>query len=155
MDKVPRASQGSGMDTVVTRVFEHRMAADPAGLPGLLAAVEDFAAAAALPPRLASRLLLVVEELAVNTVTHGTATAQPATQFRLGLEAGPQGLQLRAEDDGEAHDPSRTAVPNATLSLDDREPGGLGLHLVRELTSGLVYQRHDGHNQVTCKVRPD
>jgi anti-sigma regulatory factor (Ser/Thr protein kinase) len=37
--------------------------------------------------------------------------------------------------------------------LDERVVGGLGIHLVRQLTDGLEYQRHEGKNLLTMRKR--
>jgi serine/threonine-protein kinase RsbW len=59
------------------------------------------------------------------------------------------GLRVVVVDDGPAFDPLSIAAPDTGAGIDDRDPGGLGLHLVRRLASGLSYARADGCNRMS------
>jgi sigma-B regulation protein RsbU (phosphoserine phosphatase) len=52
-------------------------------------------------------------------------------------------------DDGVPYNPFSTAVPDTDLSLDDRQIGGLGVHLVRNLMASTAYQRKVDRNVTT------
>ena len=58
-----------------------------------------------------------------------------------------------AIDDGIAFDPTKMPPPDLDLDIDDREPGGLGLFMVTEMSDSVEYARIDGHNHLTVTKR--
>jgi anti-sigma regulatory factor (Ser/Thr protein kinase) len=60
---------------------------------------------------------------------------------------------LLIEDNGAAFDPTEAPDPEVNRSLEDMPIGGLGIHLVRELTDGFDYQRINDCNQVRVWVQ--
>ncbi|WP_158292188.1 ATP-binding protein [Paracraurococcus ruber] len=144
--------QGRAGGTAPDTSFERSVPAREDALAGLLDAVESFAAAAGLPPLVANRLLLVVEELAVNTVTHGTCGEPPATGFHIRLRLAPDGVSVEAEDDGREFDPTRPVAPLPDQPLAARAPGGAGLHIIGRVATDLAYRRLPGRNRLTCLV---
>jgi anti-sigma regulatory factor (Ser/Thr protein kinase) len=56
-------------------------------------------------------------------------------------------------DDGHEFDPLAKEAPDLTLSVEDRPIGGLGIHLLRNLTDGMSYERRDGLNRLTLTKR--
>jgi serine/threonine-protein kinase RsbW len=57
------------------------------------------------------------------------------------------------EDDGVAFDPLARAAPDVTADLDEREIGGLGIHLVRTLMDGMTYERRGERNVLVIVKR--
>ena len=51
-------------------------------------------------------------------------------------------------DDGIPFDPFSVKTPDTDLSIDEREIGGLGIHLVRNMMDKVSYQRKDNKNIV-------
>jgi len=85
------------------------------------------------------RLNLVLEELFVNTVKHGHRGECDAAVW-VTLELCPAGVQVTYEDSGPAFNPYGY-VPK------EREIGGLGVLLTRELASGGEYAYLFGRNR--------
>jgi len=65
----------------------------------------------------------------------------------LTAEARADGLfvVMTTRDDGVAFDPL-AAAPDLDAGLDDRKLGGLGIHLIREMTDAQRYRREGGWN---------
>ena len=104
---------------------------------------DDFAAwceAADVPPAVATRFQIAFDELLTNAIAHGAASPEPLL-VQLRADAGL--LEAEIVDAGPPFDPLAQAAPDTTLALDEREPGGLGLLLVRELIDE-VHWHHDG-----------
>ena len=88
---------------------------------------------------LTMRANLILEELVLNTFTHGAAGGLTAVELE--LDFSDETLTIRITDDGAPFNPLEDAPdPDLTLSLAERPIGGLGLHLVRSLGKDLEYR---------------
>lgn len=116
----------------------------------LLDALEAFAEEAALPPKVAHRLSVVIEELAANVVMHGSAGPDAATFVAVTVRQESDALVATIEDDGRAFDPLAQAAPDTDAALEDRDIGGLGVHFVQQMTRTLNYSRVDGRNRMVA-----
>ena len=108
--------------------------------------------AAGVPRPAALRLRLVVEELVANLIEHA---AWPAGPVAARLEATWRRGSLTAvlEDAALPFDPTR-AQHAVAPRLDGDRVGGLGLGLVRKMTSDLRYMPlQEGGNRVEFSVR--
>ena len=122
--------------------------------PGRIAeALDAFCAAEAVPPTIAWRLKVALDEIVANVVAHGT----PATGAgALDVWFRRQGalVEITVADDGPPFNPLDRPGPDLELPLEAREPGGLGIALVRSLMDDVVYQR-DARNRLTIRKRID
>jgi len=97
---------------------------------------------AGMEAREAKRLRLAVEEAVANIINHGQATAITITSHL----APRTSLLLTIDDDGQPFDPTADSATDFSVPADERPPGGLGIMFLHQMTDGLEYQRHDGHN---------
>ena len=58
----------------------------------------------------------------------------------------PNGKTPAIEDDGIPFNPFTQESPDTSLSLEDREIGGLGIHIVKSLMDSYEYIRIDNRN---------
>ena len=109
--------------------------------------LDRFLKARQAAPTLAYAVRLVLEELLTNTIKYGyddSAEHWIRVHLRLGSPA-----TMRVEDDGHPFDPRAHGQSfESGAPANDRPPGGLGLHLVRSLTTSLQYRRIDDINRV-------
>ncbi len=131
-----------------TPPFHLRLPASLDSVSALLDALEAYAEAADIAPGIAARLALVAEEIAANVAMH----AEGASFFELRVTPGPGALALAIEDDGPEYDPLARAAPDTDAAIEDRAVGGLGVHLVRELTRDARYERAGGLNRLSCAL---
>ena len=90
---------------------------------------------------------LAIEELATNTIKYGYSDkAQHEITLRLWIAQGT--LQIELCDDGNEFDPFSHPEPNLRLPSQERQIGGLGLHLVRNMLDTCSYIRREGRNVV-------
>jgi len=122
--------------------FSYSLAKGGAGLPALLDAVEEALADRGVPMAIASSILIAADEVVSNALNYGGETAEVEVAGRV---ADGQ-VTLRVRDDGAAFDPLAAAAPDTTLSIEDRDIGGLGIHLVRKLMDSVHYERAGKHN---------
>jgi len=62
-------------------------------------------------------------------------------------------LVIKVEDDGRPFNPLLSPPPDLHRPLEQRRVGGLGLHLVRELTNCIEYDRVDGKNRLVIRKK--
>jgi anti-sigma regulatory factor (Ser/Thr protein kinase) len=99
---------------------------------------------------------LVVEELVVNVMLHGADSARDTVEpgwVRVELVEDGALITLVVTDNGAAFDPTQTPAPDLNAPLESRDRGGLGVHLIRELTDTFSYRRTGGCNVVTVQKR--
>lgn len=111
-------------------------------------ALEAYAEDAEIDMAVAARLNLVAEEIAANVALH----SQGATFFTLDVIPRDQALDIVLEDDGPPYDPLARDEADTTAGLEEREVGGLGVHLVRKLTQDARYERVGGRNRLSCSL---
>jgi anti-sigma regulatory factor (Ser/Thr protein kinase) len=91
-----------------------------------------------MQPGLRRTVDLVVEELFTNIVKYGRASG---TMISIDIRQLARGVRVTLTDpDAEYFDPQRAPPPDVGAPLERREPGGLGLHLVRGLVDTLEYR---------------
>ena len=56
-------------------------------------------------------------------------------------------------DNGVPYDPLAKADPDTTLSIEDREIGGLGIYMVKKSMDELTYEYQNGQNILKIKKR--
>lgn len=102
----------------------------------------------------AYKLRFAMEEIASNAVYYGFPTGTSGTvTVRITADASLPVYCLEILDDGEAFNPlEETPEVDPELSLDEREIGGLGVFLVRNLSENCTYERVDGWNHLTIIV---
>jgi serine/threonine-protein kinase RsbW len=125
-----------------------RLPPETASVTALLDALEAYTEAQALPIKLASRLMLVADELAANVVMHATG----ASFFQAEVEREGEVMRFILTDDGPEFDPLGRGAPNTHASVEEREVGGLGVHFVERLAAKAAYRREDGRNILTITL---
>ena len=95
---------------------------------------------------------VVVEEWMENLLSHAMQPGIPL-QTELRLDDHPSAWVLTLTDNGPAFDPLKEPTPKMDLDLDDIEPGGWGLHLMRNLAASIHYQRQNGLNCLTLEFK--
>lgn len=90
---------------------------------------------------------LVLEEWLTNVFRHGGGT-----QVIMEVACDGQRVALRFSDDGITFDPTRAPEREAPATLDDAEPGGLGLFLIHRYSRRWHYAREAGRNVMQVEI---
>jgi len=106
--------------------------------------VEAFCKEIALPRERCLRLNVVLEELFINTVTHGYRSECDAPVW-ITLESRDRGVQLAYEDTAPAFNPLAHRVETGKV-------GGLGVLLTRELAAERDYAYLFGRNRIRLSL---
>lgn len=124
-----------------------------AALARVAGALDAFCAAEHLPAGVAWRLRVAVDEVVANILSHGGSLAGPP-EIEVALHRHGTDVQVIVSDDGPAFDPLARPDPDVTLPLDARQPGGLGIALVKSLMDEVTYER-TARNVLTLRKRID
>ena len=73
-------------------------------------------------------------------------------EIEVAVRKGDGKLLIEIIDEGPPFDLTASAEPDLTLPLADREPGGLGLVLIRRMVDEVRHSRDGGRNIVTLAV---
>lgn len=128
------------------------VSADAAQLTVLNQFLRDFGSAVALDAAEVRTFELVLEEIFMNIVMHGS---QPGSTpvVEVSLQRAVESVTMIVEDDGPQFDPLSLPPPDVTASLADRRVGGLGVFLVRNMMDTVTYARIAGRNQLRMSKR--
>lgn len=100
----------------------------------------------------AGDLVLAVNEAVTNVFLHGY-NEQPGF-VSISAVADGDDILVRLTDDAPLFDPTAVPPPDINLPLEDRPLGGLGVHMMRQLSDELHYSvTADGHNQLIFAKR--
>jgi len=107
---------------------------------------DAFARKCDLPDDDRSRLLIILDELFTNAVTHGVRSGVPGGNVTVMLGLRPGRLLMSFVDDGPAFNPLAFHPPDFGRPADEHTIGGLGIHIVRALVHRARYRRAGGCN---------
>jgi anti-sigma regulatory factor (Ser/Thr protein kinase) len=133
-------------------VFERRFANRLDDLSRVSMETSQFLDAAGVSGQTAYVANLAIEEMATNILKYGYDD-KAEHEILLRLELGPEVLSLLLEDDGHEFDPLKAPEPNLDLPVEDRMPGGLGIHLIRKMAHRVEYERRNGRNRLTVLIK--
>ncbi|HYI22711.1 MAG TPA: ATP-binding protein [Candidatus Limnocylindrales bacterium] len=92
-------------------------------------------------------MVQAVDELVTNSIVHGYKGGQGAIEVEVDIR--DPSLIVRLRDRARAFDPTSVAPKDTSVPLSERPAGGMGIHLSREMTDEMTYQRIDGQNETT------
>lgn len=136
----------------MTAGFQRSIGADLQGVGAVAAALDAYAVAAGIPDEVRRALLVVLDDLLMNVVTHGMA-GRADGQIAIEATVADPWVELVIRDDGAPFDPLTWAAPDVTRSVEARAIGGLGIHLVRRLMDDVSYRRVGAQNVITLRKR--
>ena len=114
----------------------------------LQAFADEFAHECSLPDHERSRLLVILEELFTNTITHGYGPHSVGGSVTVALGWRTGRLRISFVDDGPPFDPLAFGAPDLAAAGEERPIGGLGIHIVRSLVHQARYRREGDRNHL-------
>jgi sigma-B regulation protein RsbU (phosphoserine phosphatase) len=134
----------------------------PAELGAIAVATEEFEAFArehGLDDTIRRQILLVLDDMLNNVASYAYegVERQPGEEQSIDVKAdlSPTRLVVTISDRGVPFNPFGLNPPNVQESLEERDIGGLGIHLVRAVMDEVDYTRRAGRNVVTLTKRLD
>lgn len=98
-----------------------------------------------ISPTIINRVLLCVDELVTNIIAHAYNDKQEHAVL-LECRLYNDRLELELRDDGTPFDPTQKKMPSLDDPIEDRNIGGLGIHLVTTLMDKVEYHREGDFN---------
>lgn len=123
-------------------------AARPEALDRVVQWLQEMASRYGLPDQTVGELDLILEELVINVVNHAEPIP-PETKpipVRIDAQLTDNAITLTIADHSRPFDPLSRPVPELFLDLEDRPVGGLGLHIVKQLSDSFQHTYEDGWN---------
>ena len=124
------------------------LANDVSEISKLVAFVEEVGETLELAPDVVFNLNLVLEEAVVNVINY----AYPKEEHQyiyLSAHLHDGSIVFVLTDTGKEFDPTLAPEADINLSADEREIGGLGIFLIRQIMNEVKYERIDGKNVLT------
>lgn len=137
----------SSSETGRGRIFPLKVDA----LEEVLAFVKTAGEDAGLDERRTGSLMLACEEWFVNCCTHG-ASGEDDADMQIIPYLCDDSLYVDMIDCGFPFDPLSHPTPDLDRPLEDADPGGLGLFLIRELINSVSWRRQDDRNILTLSL---
>ena len=109
--------------------------------------LEQFAEGKTIPPGTLQKLYIVFDELLNNIISYGYED-NGKHEITVEVDYSDDELAVTIKDDGIPFNPFKGDDPDTSLSLEDREIGGLGIHLVKEMMDEVSYLRSTDTNIV-------
>jgi serine/threonine-protein kinase RsbW len=87
---------------------------------------------------------LAVEEVVTNVIVHGYGNA--GGEILVACRADGRAIEIRIEDHAAPFDPRSLPEPDINADIDEREIGGLGIFLTRQVMDDIQYRYENDKN---------
>ena len=114
--------------------------------------IEDMGNEFSLAPDVIFNLNLVLEEAVVNIINYAYPKEEHEFIY-LSAKMHDGSIVIVLTDTGKEFDPTMAPEADVTLSADDRQIGGLGIFLIRQIMNEVRYERIDGKNVLTLEKK--
>lgn len=100
----------------------------------------------------AGELVMAAHEAVSNIIAHGYRE-EPGS-VRVTIEIDNDRIIIRIYDNSPRFDPTTVAEPDVSIPIDQRPPGGLGVHMMRSFTDEMIYSSPpSGENELVLLKR--
>lgn len=137
-----------------TQIFRRQLRSGTADIAQLADALPDWAEACGMTKKTARYLSLMLDELIANIAEHAYGGREDGPIDVL-AEFDGANVCLTLRDAGPPFDPTQLAPAALQGDVDQREPGGLGVHFVRQIADEFRYRRMEGGNEVFVRKAVD
>lgn len=114
--------------------------------------IEEIGEEFSLTPDVTFNLNLVLEEAVVNIINYAYPKEHKESIY-LSARLHEGSIVLILTDTGKEFDPTMAPEADITLSAEDREIGGLGIFLIRQIMNEVKYERIEGKNVLTLEKK--
>ena len=119
------------------------------GIGPVIALLED----AEVDFKLLNKIEVALEEILTNVALYAYKPGTGNIDIDYELDETAHLLTIIISDAGKAFDPLAKEDPDITLAPKDRQIGGLGIFIVKQVMDEVTYQRVDDKNVLTLKKK--
>ena len=89
---------------------------------------------------------IAVEEIFVNIANYAYGSSSGDAVIQVSMNEDPLSIEITFIDSGSEYNPLAKPDPNTSLSLMERQKGGLGIFMVKKSMDDMTYEYKDGKN---------
>ena len=145
----PRASESTHI--ISNSIILHN---DVQEVPVMTEFVEKTAEQANLDPSVTMTLTLAIEEAVANIMKYAYPKGEVGP-IEINATINDGSLSFTIKDSGTPFDPTQVKKADITLSAEEREIGGLGIHLIRNIMDTVEYHHTSNQNILTLTKNID
>jgi anti-sigma regulatory factor (Ser/Thr protein kinase) len=93
------------------------------------------------------QMLIAMNEAVTNVILHGYGERSGPMEIKVRFDQ--KDLVIVIRDRAPAFDPTQVTEPDVELPLAERQPGGMGIHMMRAFVDELRYRRIGNQNELT------
>ena len=116
----------------------------------VLAFIASELEAAGFPIKLQTQISIAAEEIFVNIAHYAYNPEVGGVVIRISIDGN---VTIEFEDRGKPYNPLEKANPNINVPLEEREIGGLGVFMVKQIMDNVKYKYKDGKNILTIEKK--
>ena len=131
---------------------ELTVAAKPENLETVLAFVDKTLDNAPCSPAVRMETQIAVEEIFINIAHYAYHPELGFARIRITLDRNLL-VTIEFEDNGKPFNPIDKIDPDITKCVEDREIGGLGIYLVKNIMDSVDYRHEDNRNILTISKK--
>ena len=110
-----------------------------------------FATANQLDYSVQNKCKTIIDDLIMNIISYAF-NGISETQIEIKIELSVKKLMMTIIDNGISFNPITVSNPETRKPVSEREVGGLGIYLYRELVDEVTYQRNDECNHLQLSI---
>ena len=115
-------------------------------------ALERFCVQHGVARKLLVQLQVALDEIVSNVIKY--AWPEGGThELSVRITTRRNGVEVEIIDDGRAFDPLGVPAPERRPAGGRPRPGGVGIHMIKQLMDGVEYARSDGRNHIILTKR--
>ena len=118
-------------------------------LPEVLGFVEETLESCECSMKNQTALCVAIEEVFVNVASYAYGEGNGDVTLDIGFDKANRNVTFRLIDQGVPFDPLQKPDPDITLSIEERQVGGLGIFIVKKTMDTVCYAYEDGKNILT------
>lgn len=96
--------------------------------------------------KLEGKIRLVCEEAFVNVINYAYPDSDGEIEIQYNENSEEKKFSITMLDSGVEFDPLKKEDPDITLAMEEREIGGLGIFMIKQIMDNVVYERKNGQN---------
>ena len=152
VDRRPLRSISRKVPSLVAETTDVTIRNDLADIAVLRDAVDRIGANARIPSAALYDLQVVLDEIVSNVIKYAWPGGG-AHEVRVRLTVDRGAVEVEVVDDGQPYDPREAPAPLRAARGRRPRPGGLGIHIARQLVDVFDYERKEPHNRVRLTKR--